>query len=330
MPADPAAADPAAPDPPLPDAVLEQAAEWLLRLHDDDSTGTRDACAQWCAAHPDHARTWQRAQRLQALVAQVPSGWALPVLGRSHGDAGSRRAAVKRIGLWLTLVPVGWAGWQLAVPAAAGQRERTAVGQRRQRLLADGSTVHMDTDTRLQVQFTPLQRQLQLVRGQILVDTAPDRQLPARPFQVLTAHGQIRALGTRFNVRLDDQRTHLSLYAGSLEIHAGTSDAWRLHAGEQAWFDAADGHAVAALDDSASAWVNGMFVADARPLGEVVAELARHRRGVLRCDPQVALLPVSGAFPLDDSERSLALLEATYPVRVQRSPGSWWVLVTAR
>lgn len=325
MPADPAAADSA-----LPAAVLEQAAEWLLRLHDDDSTRTRAACAQWCAEHPDHARAWQRAQRLQALVAQVPSGWALPVLGRSRGGAGSRRAAIKRIGLWLTLVPAGWAGWQLAVPGAPGQRERTAVGQRRLRILPDGSTVHLDTDTQLQVQFDPLQRQVQLVRGQILVETAPDRQSPARPFQVVTAHGQIRALGTRFNVRLDDQRTQLSLYAGSLEIRAGGSDAWRLHVGEQAWFDAAGGHAVAALDDSASAWVEGMLVADARPLGEVVAELARHRRGVLRCDPQVALLPVSGAFPLDDSDRSLALLEATYPVRVQRSPGGWWVLVAAR
>lgn len=324
MPADPAAADPA-----LSAVVLEQAAEWLLRLHDDDSTRTRAACAQWCAEHPDHARAWQRAQRLQALVAQVPSGWALPVLGRSRGGGG-RRAAIKRIGLWLTLVPAGWAGWQLAAPGAPGQRERTAVGQRRLRILPDGSTVHLDTDTQLQVQFDPLQRQLQLVRGQILVETAPDRQSPARPFQVVTAHGQIRALGTRFNVRFDDQRTQLSLYAGSLEIRAGGSDAWRLHVGEQAWFDAAGGHAVAALDDSASAWVEGMLVADAQPLGEVVAELARHRRGVLRCDPQVALLPVSGAFPLDDSDRSLALLEATYPVRVQRSPGGWWVLVAAR
>lgn len=320
----------AAAETPLPAAVLEQAADWLLRLHDDDSASTHEACTRWCGLHPDHARAWQRVQRLQALVAQLPPHWALPVLGRARGKGSSRRAAIKRIGLWLTLAPVGWLGWQLAAPTAHGQRERTAVGQRRRLLLADGSTVQLDTDTRLQVQLDSRQRQVQLMRGQILVNTAPDRHAPARPFQVVTAHGQVRALGTRFTVRLDDRRTHVALYAGRLEIRAGQTAAWRLQAGEQAWFDAAGAYALTALDDGADAWLSGMLVADAQPLGEVVAALARHRRGVLRCDPQVARLPVSGAFPLDDSERSLALLEATYPVQVQRSAGGWWVLVAAR
>ena len=45
-------------------------------------------------------------------------------------------------------------------------------------------------------------------------------------------------------------------------------------------------------------------MADRMPLAEVLAELARYRRGLLRCDPQLARLAVSGAYPLLDLRRT--------------------------
>lgn len=313
---------------PIAPAILSQAAEWLLRLHDDDGAAARAACARWCAEHPDHARAWQRAQHLLDLLGQVPPAVALPVLGRPR-DA-ERRATLKRLGLWLTLAPGAWLGLQWVAAPGAGETLRTARGERRPVRLPDGSRVHLDTDTRLALHFDAGQRTLFLSRGQILVDTAADARLPPRPFQVRTAHGQVRALGTRFSVRIEDDRTQLALLDGGLEIRAGAAAAWRLAAGQQGWFDGDGGHGVTPLDDTVIAWTGGMLVADARPLREVLAELSRYRRGVLRCDPEVGALPVSGAFPLDAPERSLAMLEATYPVRVQRAAGGWWVTVAAR
>lgn len=322
------AAERGAADAPIPAAVLEQAAEWLLRLHEDPAPPLEHACAQWRAQHPDHARAWQRAQHLQALIAQVPAPWALPVLGRAATPG--RRTAVKRLGLWLTLLPAGWVGWQLLATPTPGTSLQTAIGQRRRLTLADGSTLHLDTDTAVRVQFDGHHRQLLLERGQILVETATDAQVPSRPFLVRTAHGRVRALGTRFTVRVDDQRTALALFEGALQIVPDKATPWRLAAGEQAWFDSTGGMATNPLDDSADTWTTGMRVADALPLGTLLADLSRYRRGVIRCDPDIARLPVSGAFPLDDSDRSLAMLEATYPVRVQRSAGGWWVVVEAR
>ncbi len=55
-----------------------------------------------------------------------------------------------------------------------------------------------------------------------------------------------------------------------------------------------------------------------------MAELARYRHGHLAVDPAVAGLPVMGTYPLDDTDRALAMLEAALPVRVRRRL-PWWV-----
>lgn len=315
---------------PIPRPVLAQAAEWLLRLQDadDDDRAARNACERWCQQHPDHARAWQRAQHLQRLVGKIPAGLALPVLGRPQDRR--RRAAIKRLGMWLTLAPVGAIGWASMRSAPSGDALRTAVGERLQRRLPDGTALVLDTDTHVLVQYDGRHRQLRLVRGQMRVTTGHDTHAPPRPLQVVTAQGRVRALGTRFDVRIEGDRTQVALFEGSLEIRAGSRPPWRLQAGEQAWFGTDTGPTRAALDETAAAWTRGMLIADAQPLQSVLAQLARHRRGLVRCDPDVAGLLVSGAFPLDDTDRSLAMLEATYPVRVQHVAGRLWVTVAAR
>ncbi|PSD16513.1 iron dicitrate transport regulator FecR, partial [Stenotrophomonas maltophilia] len=57
--------------PALPPHVLEQAADWLMRLHEDGSAAQRARWQRWHDADPDHARAWQRAERLLALSGQV-------------------------------------------------------------------------------------------------------------------------------------------------------------------------------------------------------------------------------------------------------------------
>ena len=48
---------------------------------------------------------------------------------------------------------------------------------------------------------------------------------------------------------------------------------------------------------------------------------------MLRCDPAVAGLRVSGAFPLNDIDASLRLLEKTLPVRVSKVTPYWTTVV---
>jgi transmembrane sensor len=68
-----------------------------------------------------------------------------------------------------------------------------------------------------------------------------------------------------------------------------------------------------------------MLLADGMRLGDFSAELGRYLPSLLRCDPAVANLRISGAFPLDHPERILSMLVSTYPVQALRRFGGYWV-----
>ncbi len=316
---------------PLDPHALEQAADWLIRLGERDA-GAADhaACARWCAQDPEHARAWARAERLCGLLASVPAAVARPVLERPASP--SRRAAIRRIGCVLALAPGGWLLWQLWERARWDARLRTATGERRPVQLADGSRLELDTATALDVAFGPRQRLLRLREGQVLVDTAADPQQPSRPFRVASPHGRMQALGTRFSVRVDGDRTRLAVLEGAVRVEPADAPgtAVRVDAGQQIVFSASTVAQPQPLDPALTAWTGGMLAVDAWPLSAVLAELSRYRPGVLRCAPDAAGLRVSGAFPLDDTDRSLAMLAATYPVAIAQRAGGWWTTVHAR
>jgi len=64
-------------------------------------------------------------------------------------------------------------------------------------------------------------------------------------------------------------------------------------------------------------------------LADFLVQLSRHRPGVVRCDPAVAELVVSGVYPLDDTDRVLAALAQALPVRADYAT-RYWVTVRAR
>jgi transmembrane sensor len=72
-----------------------------------------------------------------------------------------------------------------------------------------------------------------------------------------------------------------------------------------------------------------MLPVDGMPLAEFLAELRRYRTGWIDCAPEVASLPISGAFPLADTDRVLAAVADTLPLRL-RYRTRYWVSVLPR
>lgn len=310
--------------------ALDEAAQWLMCLSEGEASEAEQAAwAAWRTSSVERERAWQRAELLLGKLGGLPPALAMSALDRPADPR--RRAAIARLALMLAAVPAAWAGWKVSDEQAWMADYRSALGECRELTLADGTRVFLNTDSAIDVRYDAQQRFIQLLRGEILVHTATDRQQPPRPLRVGTREGRMQALGTRFCVREQGGRTYLAVLEGAVRIepaNARPGAVQVVRAGEKTDFDAHSSRAPQAVDASISAWTHGMLLADRMRLEDFAAELGRYRRGFIRCDPQIADLRVSGAFPLNDSQRSLTMLAATYPLAVKAHLNGYWLLLT--
>jgi transmembrane sensor len=307
-------------------SILDEAADWLVLLRSGEATDRdRVRLTQWRGRSPAHEAAWQRAEGVLEIFQRVP-----PKLGR---DTLSRLPSPGRrelLALLVSAVPAAWVVSQTTPWQEWTADLRTRTGEQKTIALADGTRLVLNTATAVDVVFTATERRLVLVAGEVFIATAKDPSPASRPFIVRTGQGSLRPLGTRFNVRsLDDDSTRVAVFEGAVEVRTTkSSHAAIARAGEQMVFNATTLLVAEPADVSAELWERGMLLAREMRLGELVAELGRYHRGVLRCDPAVAGLTVSGAFSLTDIPASLALLEKSLPVRISRST-SYWITVQA-
>jgi transmembrane sensor len=196
---------------------------------------------------------------------------------------------------------------------------RTGTGERRTLTLADGSVLTLNARTLVDVGFVDGQRQLFLRQGEIVVQVARD---PLRPFIVATRDGSVRALGTRFVVAQETDRSRVSVLEHRVELRTVQGSRRVLRDGEGAWFGTDRITLIDAPLVAGDDWTRGLLVVNRQPLSWVVEELQQYRRGLIRLSPEVAEVPVQGVFPLSDVDRALSALAETLPIRVARY-GPW-------
>jgi transmembrane sensor len=315
-------------------ASLEQAAQWYVQLHDQQNgEQDRERWQAWLAQSGEHQQAWRYVERVGQRFAALEADQqhaAGHVLRNTARSPISRRQTVKSLLILASGSLLGWSAWrQTSLPDTLGRWTAdlaTDTGETRESLLSDGSRTWLNALSALNVRFDGAQRLLLLRSGEVLIDTAKDSR---RPFLVQTAQGQMRALGTRFSVRQEEQRTLLNVYEGAVEVRTLHGQVQIVEAGQQLAFT--EYHTPPATPAAAGreAWRRGVLLADNLPLGQLIEELGRYRPGHLACDPAIAGLPVMGSFPLKDTDQALRLLEAALPIRVQKTM-SWWVSVGPR
>lgn len=312
--------------PPVERQVAREAARWLLRLSSSRATDADvHACDQWRASKAEHEHAWQRAQRVNERFGLIPSALGMATLNRP--ELAPRRAALKALVALMVAGPVGWAAWR-ADPLDWTADYRSATGQRRDVTLADGSTLQLNTASAVDVTFDAATRLVRLRAGEMAVHAVADPQRSARPFVVRTALGDIEASPARFCVRQDGAQCQVSVQEGRVQIRrAGGMQ--EIAAGQQGRLTEAGPTDPLPADPHSSDWTRGVLHASQMRLDAFARELGRYRAGVLRCDPDVAHLRISGAFQLADTDAVLAALPATLPVQVRyRTP--YWVSIGPR
>lgn len=307
--------------------VLDEAIAWQLSLGSDEA-GEREhrEFERWLASHAEHRLVWQQLNDLDGQLAPIATPLLRRTLQRSAAELRSRRRRLAGSAFGL-LLSVG-----LGLSLLAQQRplndyladEWTAAGEQRELQLADHSHVRLNSRSALDIDYNPEQRRLFLHSGEILVETGHG---DARPFYVDTPQGRLQALGTRFLVRREGDSTRLIVLQSAVAATPQDSSTREVvDAGHQRLMQRGQLSADSLAPLTADAWSRGMLVADQMPLGELIAHLGEYRRGYLGVDPSLANLPISGSFPLHDSDLALAALPASLPVRIERS-SDWWVKV---
>lgn len=306
-------------------AILREAADWLMRLHAGNTEPADwEAVDRWRATSPAHGMAWARAEGLLGDLKRLPSVPTRAALFLPN----NRRRQLLRL-MWLPAIPAGWLGWRHF--SVTGERWQTATGEQRALTLADGTQLLMNTATEIAVSFTVDSRVIRLIHGEVLVTSAPDTQTPQRPLLIATTDGTARPIGTRFSVRRssDDVESQVAVFEGIVEVKSGGMRR-RVERGQRMSFGPHSIGTPESMDATVNeAWANGMIVARSMRLADLLSEIDRYRPGLLRCDPAIANLRVSGTFPALKPEHSLDLLAASFPLQI-RYRTRYWATVEAK
>jgi len=309
-------------------AVLRHAADWQARLKAPDcSAADRDAFERWCAADPAHIEVWLEVAALDEAAAGLGETPAIAAAvrparrGAVHArHRGRWRSGVSVAAAAVLMLAVGLIGWLHPFGDAATAEFATAVGEQRALTLADGTQVHLDTDTALGFRIDDAQRVLEVRRGRVDLIVAAD----ARPFEVHAGRGRLRDIGTRFQVERRDPQVTVAVLEGAVGVRlTGDSAAeTALVPGQRVGYgDRGPLAEVESFDlEQAEAWTRGELVFSDRRLDEVLTEINRYTATPLRlADPALGAVRISGVFRPSDTDSLLAALDAGWSLHARRT-----------
>lgn len=308
--------------------IARQAAEWLVELQSESvSQELRLEWQAWRNADPQHDLAWQRIEMFHLKLKSLPPALAHSTITSTAGL--TRRQALRSIAFFAAGTGALWAAKDSDTLRETTADFRTGVGESRTLTLADGTQVAMNTASVINVLYTSEHRLVELLKGEILIATAQDLIAPGqaqvRPFFVKSEQGMVQALGTRFLLRQEEGASLVSVLEGAVALHPdiAVADNKVIHTGEQVRFGQVTVGEVQPVSENISAWLDGMIVASGVRLADFLADLSRYRHGYISCDPAIADLLVSGTYPIADTDRILAALATTLPVKVDQVTRFW-------
>jgi transmembrane sensor len=218
--------------------------------------------------------------------------------------------------------------------ALSSHEYSTAVGEQRSIALADGSTVSMNSKSRIRVRYSKAERAVDLLEGQALFHVAKDK---ARPFFVKADGTRVRAVGTQFDVYERQAGTVVTVLEGEVAVSspakadaqpaspnsAGQIDATSLptvlvSAGEQVTVTPKQAQkSTHANVTAATAWMQRQIVFESATLSEVAEEFNRYNeRQLIIEDPDLLTFHVSGVFSSTDPDSLIHFLRERPGVKV--------------
>jgi transmembrane sensor len=357
--------------------IYQEACEWFVEFRSGQpDEAARRAFQAWLQESPVHmgayldvAGNWHRTgsanfaqlESIEELIARASqdSAVVVPYPGtsrisiaapaRTSGETVPRNATTaassgpfgRRFALAASIAAVmvvGCIGWLVHAPTYS-----TDIGEQRSIVLRDGSTVNLNSRSRIRIRYSGRERAVDLLEGQALFNVAKEA---TRPFIVIAGSTQVRAVGTEFDVYCKTTGTVVTVVEGRVAVFArsvdtGDNDARSpqlgssasrtgegganvggvsfLSAGEQLMVTRREeaGTPVPANVAAATAWTQRQLIFDSTPLDEVADEFNRYneRQFVIR-DPDLNSFQIDGVFSSTDPTSLIRFLRARPDMQV--------------
>lgn len=240
----------------------------------------------------------------------------------------SRRSLIAAAVAIAAVVIAGvWAKFEFS-----GSSYATGIGEQRSLELADGSTVSMNSRSKVRVRYSKAERLVDLLEGQALFHVAKDR---VRPFIVRADDTRVRAVGTQFDVYERPSGTVVTVLEGEVAVLAPLvaqaqpqSPTTTVPAQNPAPISVSAGEQLTVTPRAAkksdhpnlaaaTAWTQRQLIFASATLTEVAEEFNRYneRQLVIR-DPDLLTFHISGVFSSTDPESLIRFLRDRPGVKV--------------
>lgn len=291
-------------------SIDAQAASWFARHRDAPGQPPDKAFEAWRAT-PEHARAYAEFAALWADLAQLRQ-LNQPVLPAARRKSLWRPALSTALALLFALPSTN-----VGAPNTPYRHQVVAHAQGTRTLkLPDGSTLYINANTRLRINFRAQQRDIYLDQGQLYLEAAADKE---RPLWVHAGNARVRVEGSGFDVRRGQRQLVVSVAHGQVafEPEGDPSSAILLEARQRAIFDYHKGAQQQLLSNEEIAeWRGGHLTFRNRELGSLIDELNLYRsKPVQLAEGPLAHFKVSASLDVTDPDALLNALPALIPVK---------------
>lgn len=293
--------------------IDQTAADWIARRDGGQwSAADEAALEQWLNASTRNRVAWLR---LNAAWDKADELAAAPTAPK-HVRIGWRPAAAAAIAA--TLLASVFVASELAPDSYA-----TSVGGSRAEMLADGSRLELNTDSRIRVRQTDERRVATLDRGEAFFTVSRDA---SRPFLIEAGDFTIAANDGAFSVYRQGARVLVAVERGEVsvarrDLSAGAAEPVICTAGSvlEARPEATRLLKAPTQVDRLLSWRRGLVTFEDARLADVVAEFNRYNKTrIVITDPALAEARVGGAFRPTSLDAFIRILAADLGVVARR------------
>jgi len=348
-------------------AIKQEAGAWIVKMDQRQLTAAEvRQLQQWLATSDFHreyleklAHNWDSMAIMQQLAELFP-------IDGMHATAPSWH---QRLRNWLS--PSVWAGSALASCALVAlfvinqqpSHFETGIGQQASYQLQDGSTISLNTNTEVDIDFSNHRRVVRLIKGEANFDVAKN---PQRPFVVYAGEGMVWAVGTAFNVRYQqgseatsqDNYIDVTVTEGTIKVYteinatqppdlstglqqSQLTELTKQKAQREALVPAGKSvqystvikavqPALPQMLESKLAWQQGALIFKGETLEQAIREIARYTdKELVIADAAIKTIRVGGHYKTNNIESLLVSLSQTLGIQFTQKDGQFHLSATA-